>query len=187
MDPCSSLLPRESSPLVDPCSSLMPRESSLHANGLEATLDSKDSIPLGSCTTLLSWAAESGREGVYFKLFLSPLFVNPGSIGRLWGTPQAMSVLFRRKYVNPDRPDNYGRTPLVCAARNGDEGVLRLLLGREDVSPDRPDNGGQTPLSWAAQNGCEGVMRPLLEREDVNPDRPDNDSRTPLWWAGMRK
>ena len=78
MDPCSSLLPRESSrnraakgiesarrPLFEPdakrieparqwtrtgSSLVIPR---LESTGLEATLDSKDSSPLGSCTTLL--------------------------------------------------------------------------------------------------------------------------------------
>ena len=51
--------------------------------------------------TALAWAAEGGHEGVV-RLFLGPLFVNPGSIPLRWG------LLFGRKYVNPDRPDNYG-------------------------------------------------------------------------------
>ena len=132
--------------------------------------------------TALLWAAGSGCEGVV-KLFLSQQFVNPGSIGCLWGTPQAMSVLFRRKYVNPDRQDNSGRTPLSWAAETGHEGVVKLLFEREDVNPDRSDNDSRTPLWKAANNGHEGVVKLLLEREDVNPDRPDNHGWTPLSWA----
>ena len=132
--------------------------------------------------TALSWAAGSGHEGVV-RLFLSRLFINPGSIGRLWGAPQAMSVLFRRKYVNPDRPDHRGRTPLSWAAGNGSGGVAELLLKREVVSPDRPDKYGRTPLSWAAEKGYEGVVKLLLGREDVSSDRLGNDGRTPLSWA----
>ena len=146
--------------------------------------------------TALSWASGSGHEGVV-KLFLSQLFVNPGSIGRRRGTPQVMSLLFRRKYVNPDKPDNEGRTPLSQAAGSGHPGVVKLLLEREDVNPDRRDNDGRTPLSWTTGNlgvsrypwvnedehEREGVVKLLLEREDVNPDRPDNDGQTPLSWA----
>ena len=133
--------------------------------------------------TALSWAAGSGHEGVV-ALFLSPLFVNPRSIGRRWRKiPQVMSRLFGRKYVNPDRPDRGHRTPLSWAAEGGHEGVVRLLLEREDVTPDWPDNCGQTPLSWAARKGRGGVVKLLLEREDVDPDRPDNDGETPLSWT----
>jgi len=41
-----------------------------------------------------------------------------------------MSLLFGGKYVTPDRPDNYGGTPLSSAAENGRDGVVKLLLGR---------------------------------------------------------
>jgi len=133
--------------------------------------------------TALSWAAESGHEGVV-KLFLGRLCAHPGSTGRLLGkTRQVVSVLFGRKYVNPDKPDAHGETPLVWAAKCGHDGVVKLLLGREDVTPDRQDNNGQTPLSWAAENGHDGVVKLLLEQEDVTPDRQDNDGRTPLLWA----
>ena len=58
-----------------------------------------------------------------------------------------MKLLLEREDVNPDSPDNRGKTPLSLAAENGHDGVVKLLLEREDVSPDRPDNYGQTPLS----------------------------------------
>ena len=140
-------------------------------------LDSEDG------RTALSWAAGHGHEGVV-RLFLAKLFVNPQSIGRRWvKAPQRLSVLLGRKYINPDRPDNYGETPISWAARNGQDGVVQLLLEQEDAIPDRPDYGGQTPLSWAAVNGHDGVVKLLLGRKDVNPDRPDNDGQTPLSWA----
>ena len=135
--------------------------------------------------TALSWAAESGHEGVV-RLFLGLLFVNPSSIGRRWGkTPQIMSLLFGRKYVNPDRPDNDGRTPLSWAASGGHDGVVKLLLGREDACPDRPDKDGQTPLLWAARCWHDGAVKLLLGREDVRPDRPDKRGLTPLIWATL--
>ena len=110
--------------------------------------------------TTLSWAAGSGCEGV-IRLFLDQPFGNPGSIGRVWGTPQVTSVLFGNKYINPDRPDSCGRTPLSWAAQNRCDGVVKLLLEQEDISPDRPDIIGRTPLSGAAVNGSEGVIKLL--------------------------
>jgi len=132
--------------------------------------------------TALSWAAGSGHEGVV-RLFLGPLFINPGRIGRLRGAPQVMSVLFGRRYVNPDRPDHCGLTPLGWAVPNGPDGVVRLLLGRKDVNPNRPDNYGTTPLLRAATKGNDGAVKLLLEREDVTPDGSDHWGRTPLSWA----
>ena len=132
--------------------------------------------------TALSWAAGSGHVGVV-RLLLGPLFADPESIAGK--TQQIMNLLFGWKYVNPDRPDNRGRTPLLWAACNGHSGVVELLLGREEVIPDRPDSLGQTPLFWAAKNGHDGVVELLLEREEVIPDRPDNFSQTPLLWAAQ--
>ena len=51
--------------------------------------------------TALSWAARGGYEGLV-KPLLSPLFVNPGSIGHRRGTPRAMRLLFGRKCITPE-------------------------------------------------------------------------------------
>ena len=75
------------------------------------------------------------------------------------------------------------RTPLSWAAREGHDGVVKVLLERKDVNPDQADTDGRTPLSWAAGNGQEGVAKMLLEREDANPNQADADGRTPLSWA----
>ena len=65
---------------------------------------------------------------------------------------------------NINEGDFSGRGPLAWAARNGHEGVVKILLGREEVNPDRSDNDGLTPLSRAALNGHEEVMEILLGR-----------------------
>jgi hypothetical protein len=81
--------------------------------------------------------------------------------------------------------DNYGRTPLSWAAREGHEAVVKLLVGRDDVEADSKGNNGRTPLSWAAAEGHEAVVKLLVGRDDVEADSKNNNGRTPLLWAAM--
>ena len=73
-----------------------------------------------------------------------------------------MKMLLRRD-INPNKPDKDGKTPLLVAARDGHEGVVKLILGRDEVNPDKPDGHGRTPLWWAAENGHARVIA-LLQR-----------------------
>jgi len=54
-------------------------------------------------------------------------------------------------------------------AKNGHDGVVKLLLEREDVDPDRPDKQASTPLSWAAGNGYEGLSSCCWNGKMSNP------------------
>ena len=60
------------------------------------------------------------------------------------------------------------------AAREGNEGIVKILLGREGANLDRLDKQVQTPLSFAARNGINGVVKILLGRGEVNSDNSDN-------------
>lgn len=42
--------------------------------------------------------------------------------------------------------DNSGRTPLLWAAKNGNDVVMKLLLNTGKVDVDSKDHSGQTPL-----------------------------------------
>ena len=106
----------------------------------------------------------------------------PLSYAAVCGHEQVVKQLLRED-INPDKPDNEGRTPLLWAAMKGHESVVKQLLDREDVNPDKPDNGGRTPLSWAAVKGHESMVKQLLDREDVNPTKPDKNGHIPLWHA----
>jgi len=103
-----------------------------------------------------------------------------------FGIVEIVAVLIQMEGCDLNGMDSPGNTPLMWAARNGHEGVVKMLLGRAGINPDNPDNQGQTPLWRAAYNGHEGVVKLLLGRDDVNPDKPDNDGRTPLRRAAYR-
>jgi len=80
-----------------------------------------------------------------------------------------MARLFERQYVNLNRRDRDGRTPLSQAAASGHDGVVELLLGRKDVSPGRPDNRGNTPLALATRWGHTRVVELLMVRGTAAP------------------
>ena len=100
-----------------------------------------------------------------------------------FGIIELITVFVNAKGCEINQVDCTGKTPLLWAAKNGHDGMVKQLLEREDVDPDRPDNWASTPLSWAADSGHEGVVRLLLGRKDVDPDRADEQDSTPLLWA----
>ena len=85
--------------------------------------------------------------------------------------------------ISADSEDQDGLTPLWCAARNGHEAVVKLLVERDDVEANCEDRYGQTPLSWAARRGHEAMVKLLVERDDVEADRKNRYGQTPLSWA----
>jgi len=71
-------------------------------------------------------------------------------------------MLLTRNGVNPNTVDTvYGETPLSLAAKNGNEGIVKILLERSDVDPGTVNEYGQTPLSWALENGHEQIAKLL--------------------------
>jgi len=99
------------------------------------------------------------------------------------GIVEVVAALIEMEGCDINRQDCKGFTPLMWAARRGNEAVVRLLLTRDNVNPDLPDNEGRTPLWCASENGNESVVGLLLTRDGVDPDKPDNRDRTPLWCA----
>jgi len=101
----------------------------------------------------------------------------------IFGIDEIAAGLIDVEGCDINQSDRDGHTPLVWAAWNGHEGVVRILLRRDDVNPEKPGHFGQSPLCHAARNGHKGVVKILLGRDDVNPNKPDHKGRTPLSWA----
>jgi len=100
-----------------------------------------------------------------------------------FGVDEVVAFLIEMQGCDINQQDYLRFTPLIWAARQGNQGATVLLLTRDDINPDMSDNDSRTPLQWASLNGHEGMVRLLLARDDINPDKPDNDGRTPLQCA----
>ena len=82
-----------------------------------------------------------------------------------------------------DSKDNrYSQTPLLWAAENGHEAIVKLLLASE-AEVDSKDYISRTPLSRAAGNGLEAVVKLLLASKAEVDSKDDKYNQTPLSWA----
>jgi len=102
-----------------------------------------------------------------------------------FGIYEFMTALMQMEGCDINQGDWMGFTPLMWAARQGDQAAVALLLTRDDIDPNKPDNDSRTPLWRASSNGHEGVVRLLLARDDVDPDKGDKDGGTPLLYASL--
>jgi len=102
-----------------------------------------------------------------------------------FGIVELVTVFLNAEGYEVNQQDCGGSTPLAWAARNGHEGVVKLLLERRNIDANRPDVYDRTPLVWAAIEGHEGVVKILLELKNVDPNRPDKDGEGPLGWAAI--
>ena len=90
-----------------------------------------------------------------------------------------MKALIETEGCDINQGDWRGFTPLIWAAREGKEEVVRLLLPRIDVNHNQPSNEGQTPLWMASLKGHSGVVRLLLASDHVDPNKADRHGQTP--------
>ena len=81
-------------------------------------------------------------------------------------------------FINAGSRDGYGRTPLLWAAMQGQEAMVKLLLTRDDVKGDSKDERDRTPLSWAAYNGHETVIKILLTQDKEENNKNENYQTT---------
>lgn len=99
-----------------------------------------------------------------------------------FGVKETVKAILRQG-VNYNVTDGDFRTPVLWAAKNGHDAVVKLLLDRSRIDVDVEDVGGQTALSWAAENGHHTVVELLLDSGKANVNSKDLYGRTPLSWA----
>ena len=127
----------------------------------------------------------AGEEDLGFDEIGEPSFFSGLHWASIFGIDEIVAGLVVVECCDINRRDCTDNTPLVWAARNGHEGVVKILLGRDDVNPDEPNGDQRTPLYCAAHNGHEEVVKILLGRDDVDPNKQDVGGNTPLGGAAL--
>jgi len=122
----------------------------------------------------------------FFQVEINRLYLFSGlHCASFFGIVEIVAGLVEVEDCDINQTDCTGSAPLVWAASNGHQEVVKILLGRADVNPNNSDMSGRTPLLRAAMNGHEEVVKMLLRRDDVNPNKPDTIGQTPLLCAAM--
>jgi ankyrin repeat protein len=94
---------------------------------------------------------------------------------------QVAALLESGAYI--EQTNSLGITPLMAAAGNGDEKLVRLLLAMgANVNT---SGSNKTPLAFAATEGCSTMVRMLLEAGS-SVDSVDFDGNTPLMLAAQK-
>jgi ankyrin repeat protein len=66
-----------------------------------------------------------------------------------------VKCLIEEKGADFIAPDNYGNTPLHCAAGSGNFDLAKYLIEQKGADFNVPDNFGRTPLHCAAGSGVD--------------------------------
>jgi ankyrin repeat protein len=128
--------------------------------------------------SLLSYATAGGRKDMV--RFLLAQGIDANDIARdgrtplhaaVWADNKPAAILLLEAGANVNaRQDSYGYTPLMIAARQGDEEMVRILLNRQpDV--EAVDKRGQTALMLALQHRNRALASPLMEAKDTGAQR----------------
>ncbi|MGN0821159.1 MAG: ankyrin repeat domain-containing protein [Akkermansia sp.] len=101
------------------------------------------------------------------------------------GKDKIAEILIDERGANPETKDKMGNTPLILAAYEGHEAVVRLLL-EKGANIEAKNKLHNTPLILAAWEGHEAAVRLLLEK-GANIEATQNETgNTPLIWAAAK-
>ena len=92
-----------------------------------------------------------------------------------WGIAEIGVAMLEAKKWDINGRDSRGDTPLMWAARYGNDEVIELLLNQSDVRPDVANRDGRTVFSFAAESGNKCVVKLLLGHGDVDPNSSDRN------------
>ncbi|KAL3464376.1 ankyrin repeat-containing domain protein [Aspergillus heterothallicus] len=122
----------------------------------------------------LFWAAAHGNENIVKLLLRGPVM----SLGRKIRLPLRRGVCVDARHTSR-------QTPLIIAASEGQEAVVKLLIGK-GANLELKDTRGLTALSWAAIRGEEEIAK-LLIVGGADLETRDIFEQTPLLHAAEMK
>ena len=89
---------------------------------------------------------------------------------------EGAELLLERNEIDVNVRDRLGRTALILAAEEGNEGLVRLLLAREDVMIGIADKNGQTAAMMAEEKGHIELAK-LIRARRAKTKRENNGPR----------
>ena len=94
-------------------------------------------------------------------------------------------LLAADRSVDVNKEDEYGRTPLYAAAKEGQTAVVAALLAAPGIDVNKEDKDGRTPLHMAAKKGHTAVVAALLATPGIDVNKEHAYGKTPLHIAAM--
>lgn len=148
----------------------------------------KFSVKLFECTEHPEALVKTHRQ--FYEIHNDRLYVHNvedcGSLGLLRAAKHGVTKAVQRfleSGADAETEDALGRTSISCAAKNGHEAVVQLLVKHNRSILNTKDKTGRTPLSWAAENGQEQVVRLLIGYDRADLNCKDRFAMAPLHWA----
>lgn len=151
-----------------------------------------DMLILAAVSTIFVGAVNAAFSGLKKGAKSDPMVT-----ATLQGDTNAVAALLKNSATDADKPDHYGRTPLLWAAyvnysspaRTAEEDrkrgpIVQLLLANK-VQIGTRDNDGWTALMWASWSGLTQVTGILLEH-GADTSTADRQGNTALALAAQR-
>jgi ankyrin repeat protein len=79
--------------------------------------------------------------------------------------------------------NQYGGTPLLAAAHDGNYELVRLLAEEGKASTDQVNHDDETPLLNAMHQGHYDVVRLLVRENNASVEQANKEKQTPLFAA----
>ena len=81
-----------------------------------------------------------------------------------------------------------GYSPLLYAARNGHEAVVKIIVVHDDIEVNTKDQDGCSLLSYINKYGNEAAVKMLVSQDNVEVNTKDKTGHCLMpWKMGMRR
>jgi ankyrin repeat protein len=147
--------------------------------------EEEDNIPLNIAI------GEDNYEVAEFLICVAGVDVNHGEDTPLGtaanlGNEKITKLLLEQPYVDPNKFNSCGWTPLYTAARYNYDYIMEHLLSHTNKDPslcldvNKPNKDGDTAIHLAAEYGYTNCAKLLLDHPDFNVNQPNGHGKTAL-------
>lgn len=136
---------------------------------LVAAAANLDPFNHGKCMTIIKILLDA-KADINFQASDGRTALMAAAASSNQGQGLATATLLLDRGANPDVANTKGESPLMLAAGNGNEKIVRLLLKKE-AKVDLKTGAGETAMSFAQRSGNASIVS-LLTAKGAKPDAP---------------